>query len=153
MRTALALVVVLGLFAGGVAISAPKEKKPLKMQPAAAPGASEASAIPGIPAGPPISPRGWIITTPRGGATVARMVQIGASGWQDIDPSAMTGSNSGGDTMFSSPSLGAGQAWIKVRVNGYSEAHTPYGNGFGTGPAAPGGNFTLSGGITVTAVP
>jgi hypothetical protein len=159
MKTALALVLMLGAIGGGIAVSNPPKQGRHKIatQPVVALNQSAKTAIAGVPAGPPISPRGWVITSPNGSAAVARMVKFGANGWQDLgDPlsgGGMVGSNSGGDTMFASPSVNRGHAWIIVRVNGSSEAHLPGRSGFGVGPSTPGGNFTLSNGITVTAVP
>lgn len=161
MRTAIALVLLLGVAGAigtGIALSDPPKEQPTRRiaaQPVAAQRdnmAVEASAISGVPAQSPISPRGWLVSGPNGGAFVARVVTPGPAGWQDIEPGGMLGSTAV-DTTFSSPSLNPGNTFLKVHVNGFSEVHGPGYSGFGTGPTAPGGNFSLSGGITVTAVP
>lgn len=173
MRTALALVAVLGLMAAGVAVSQPpKAKKRIKAQPVANLNVPPAAA-PEIdwgpyPPGGPVSPRGWIVQWPGGSIAIPHTVKYGfipsPAGPQpallETDAglvggqfgTAMHGSNAGSNP-FVSPIDTKNVSWIKVIVNGPSEVHLPGRSGFGMGPSTPTGSFTLSGGITVTAVP
>lgn len=167
MKTALALVAVLGLMGVGVAVSnPPKGKEKIKAQPVAklSPLGATSGAQPALPPSlVPGSPRGWLVQSPGYSVTIPHISVLAATSLnadgsvRTVGPVELDHGIPGGMTMHGAvygnwpgthPIAG-----IKVRVNGPSEVHLPGRSGFGTGPSTPAGSFTLSGGITVTAIP